>query len=276
MNNSVLHWINNPLSVSSKDLFSLEDEIEKYPYFQVLHLLKAKVVSNSEEKTFATVLGKTAIYCSSRRILFEYLNKEKIAIDENISDKISIEKTVSDPEPIQDLIQQKNPSEEFEETRESEVSQLLEAHQKSNIDERTETFNKTLDASDTDSVSSLNPQEIKVKSSFNHWLKKNQNLSTSEENEIESINEKFKVIEDFLDKNPKITPAKDFKPSIEISSHNNDNMSHLMTETLAKIYVEQNKYDKAIKAYTILRLKYPEKSGYFADLIKEIQELKHK
>ena len=38
-----------------------------------------------------------------------------------------------------------------------------------------------------------------------------------------------------------------------------------MTETLARIYLEQKKYDNAIKAYQILILKYPEKSGFFAD-----------
>jgi hypothetical protein len=37
-----------------------------------------------------------------------------------------------------------------------------------------------------------------------------------------------------------------------------DDHSSLMTETLAKVYLEQKKY-KAIQAYEILILKYPEK-----------------
>lgn len=47
----------------------------------------------------------------------------------------------------------------------------------------------------------------------------------------------------------------------------------LMTETLARVYVEQKRYAQAIKAYNILRLKYPEKSGFFADRIKAIEKL---
>jgi hypothetical protein len=35
--------------------------------------------------------------------------------------------------------------------------------------------------------------------------------------------------------------------------------SMLMTETLARVYLEQKKYQKAIQAYEILILKYPEK-----------------
>ncbi len=47
----------------------------------------------------------------------------------------------------------------------------------------------------------------------------------------------------------------------------------LVTETLAKIYEIQKKFDKAIKAYQILSLKYPEKRAYFAD---KIDKLKNK
>jgi hypothetical protein len=46
-----------------------------------------------------------------------------------------------------------------------------------------------------------------------------------------------------------------------------------MTETLAKVYLEQKKYSKAIQAYEILILKYPEKSIFFADRIKDIKIL---
>ena len=44
----------------------------------------------------------------------------------------------------------------------------------------------------------------------------------------------------------------------------------LMTETLAKVYLQQNNYQKALQAYKILSLKYPEKSGFFADQIRAI------
>ena len=49
--------------------------------------------------------------------------------------------------------------------------------------------------------------------------------------------------------------------------------THLMTETLARVYLEQKKYSKAIQAYEILILKYPEKSIFFADRIKDIKIL---
>lgn|GEM_PF-1042003 len=45
----------------------------------------------------------------------------------------------------------------------------------------------------------------------------------------------------------------------------------LMTETLANIYADQGHLEKAIKAFDKLKLKYPEKSSYFAGRIKELQ-----
>ena len=47
-----------------------------------------------------------------------------------------------------------------------------------------------------------------------------------------------------------------------------------MTETLAKVLMKQKKYNKALEAYQILGLKYPEKNSFFANQIKKIRKLK--
>ena len=84
--------------------------------------------------------------------------------------------------------------------------------------------------------------------------------------------EKEELIDKFIQNNPKIQPiTKDKNISIIVQENKQD--ASLMTETLAKVYLEQKKYDNAIQAYRILSFKYPEKSGFFADQIKRIQIL---
>ena len=83
---------------------------------------------------------------------------------------------------------------------------------------------------------------------------------------------KEELINTFIENNPKIAPlSKDNITSIAIKKNKQD--SALMTETLARVYLEQKKFENAIQAYRILSLKYPEKSGFFADQIKRIQIL---
>ena len=83
---------------------------------------------------------------------------------------------------------------------------------------------------------------------------------------------KSEIIDNFIASNPKIPPVnKDIPVSNYIPVE--EDKSYLMTETLAKVYLEQKKYTKAIQAYEILILKYPEKSSLFADRMSDIKIL---
>ncbi|NJB36658.1 hypothetical protein [Croceivirga sp. JEA036] len=84
---------------------------------------------------------------------------------------------------------------------------------------------------------------------------------------------KFELLDKFISTNPKIVPNAELMKKVDISDTQKVDASQLMTETLAKVYLEQKKYKKAIQAYKILSLKYPEKSGFFADQIRAVKQL---
>ena len=106
--------------------------------------------------------------------------------------------------------------------------------------------------------------------SFNQWLQLGTNKPINREKDPVKT-EKESIIDNFIATSPKISRVSKTATTTNKSSEIVVQQSQLMTETLAKVYLEQKKFDNAIKAYEILSLKYPEKSGFFADQIKRIQ-----
>ncbi|MES2133307.1 MAG: hypothetical protein V4506_13250 [Bacteroidota bacterium] len=81
------------------------------------------------------------------------------------------------------------------------------------------------------------------------------------------------IIDKIIESDPgriKLGSGKFFTPATDAKQSLLEN-EHLVTETLAKIYALQGNISKAIRAYEILSLKFPQKSVYFASLIEKLK-----
>ncbi len=109
--------------------------------------------------------------------------------------------------------------------------------------------------------------EISEQNSFVDWLKLSNLKPIDRSKETQAVDK-------FISKKPKIRIEANETQSDNDKNDDLANQSGFMTETLAKLYLNQKNYEKAIQSYKILILKFPEKNSYFADQIKKIKKLK--
>lgn len=87
------------------------------------------------------------------------------------------------------------------------------------------------------------------------------------------------LIEKFNTNHPKISvcveQSEEDKVYEDLCKTSVSEKMNIISETLATVYVNQGAYDKAIKIYKALMVKYPEKNSTFANLIEELKEKKN-
>jgi ribosomal protein S18 len=288
---------NSNTILSPKQTRELEDIIEEYPYFQAARALHLKGLKNLDSYKYNNALKVAAAHTADRDVLFDYITSkefiqnsiadtiagrrskledqnaisEEIEPSENVNAMLVEAEEVALPQNIQDAEQILNPA-------------LFKSKSPENQDEEkaVEKEESPKAKQETTSENDLNlgkpiPFTKKEKHSFTEWLQLT-SKSTEKEPEEDVMDElekkkKFDLLDKFIENNPKIVPKENTNPKIDIKASTKFDKNELMTETLAKVYLEQKKYKKAIQAFKILSLKYPEKSGFFADQIRAVKKL---
>ena len=253
------YLLNKPETINEKQTIALENVVLQFPYFQAARALHLKGLYNQESFRYNYELKKTAAYTTDRTILFEFITSDNFtAIQQEKIDEI--QKSLMDIEVhhMEEVIFL--PQIEIISTEEETETTELTSEEKLEI-------GKPLPFTPTERHSF---QEWLQLTKFNPIEREAEEKSTANDPEKQK---KIDIIDKFIEANPKIAPVKETtKPPANISK-SAEEPTHLMTETLAKVYLEQKKYTKAIQAYEILILKYPEKSSFFADRINEIKNL---
>ncbi|MEZ4810633.1 MAG: hypothetical protein R2819_09755 [Allomuricauda sp.] len=279
--------------LSPKQTRELEDIVEEYPYFQAARALHLKGLKNLDSYKYNNALKATAAHTADRDVLFDYITSKEF-IQNNIADAIAgrgarlqDQKAISEeiePNPDAETIQGESKEALPQNIQDAEqiLNPTLFKSKKAEEPPKPEQPSKPVAKEEPNAGADLQlgkplPFTKKEKHSFTEWLQLTSKTQGQDPDgdALEELDKKkkFDLLDKFIENNPKIVPKEELKMKVNIKESTKFDKNELMTETLAKVYLEQKKYKKAIQAFKILSLKYPEKSGFFADQIRAVKNL---
>ncbi|MGA9638001.1 tetratricopeptide repeat protein [Flavobacterium sp.] len=261
------YLLNKPNTIAEKETLILQNVLDEFPYFQSARALRLKGLYNQNSFKYNYALKVTAAHTTDRSVLFDFITSDSFTvIEQELFNKVD------------ELLNIPKVDSEIVSTEKKTLTNTLE-------DSLLNSIKESEPPTPEEKLALGTPLEFvkSEKHSFQEWLqlssiqpidRENKTPTTPETPEItEEKKKKAAIIDKFIETSPKISPVKGGStPNIQIDINKEDH-SYLMTETLARVYLEQKKYQKAIQAYEILILKYPEKSSFFADRISDIKIL---
>ena len=236
--------IRHPEHLDKDTLYELRSIIALYPYFQTARLLMLQNLYLLHDPSFDDELRRAAVYITDREVLFKMIEAvhyqlRKPAAPSKATDNNNGSRTLS-------LI-------------DNFLGTIPQEEQTADIKQRKPT---PADAA-VDYVAYLLESES--------YAEENNDQETPQlighnliDNFIEQDNGKIK-----LNDNPELMPELD--PVMPESTKDSD--EGVFTETLARIYIKQGRYSKALEIIRRLSLNYPKKNAYFADQIRFLEKL---
>ena len=280
------YLLEHPEAITADQTLEIRELLDEFPYFQSARALYLKGLKNQGSFTYNKALKVTAAHTTDRNILFDYISSPLFS-----QNKIST--------------QIKHQEKHLSSIQVSGVEDVSIKLQKEELQKAENILNPHLFIAKKDSkMTSQSPEELlevgkplefntQENHSFSEWLKlstckpiqrdiqvvaQGKTTPVKEENALDagtlSRKRKEQIINSFIETNPKISVSRTETVTKKNVAQTEQIPSEvIMTETLARVYLEQKNYKKARIAYRILSLKYPEKSGFFADQIRAIKEL---
>ena len=261
-------WIRHPELLDRDSLYELRTLVARYPYFQSLHLLYLKNLYLLHDASFGAELRKAVLYVADRRLLFSLIEGDHYILRPHDSTTVPMQGMTEEPGVDRTLF-------------------LIDAFLSSMPEEQQPPQSVPLDFS-VDYTSYLLQDEEEAETADNGnvrlrgqelidgFLKRAGN-ETPEESVKVGITEPFVQNEELFQTQDVPSAKDDAEEDDDEGTENQTAASDLgdsyFTETLAKIYIKQHRYEKALEIIKKLSLNYPKKNAYFADQIRFLEKL---
>ncbi len=261
-------WIQHPELLDRDSLYELRTQMARYPYFQSLHLLYLKNLYLLHDASFGAELRKAVLYVADRRLLFSLIEGDHYLLQPHKSTIVPLRDMTEEPGVdrtlfLIDAFLSSMPEEQQQQSQSvpMDLSMDYTAYLLQDEEEFTE---------DNGDVR-LRGQEL-IDGFLNRTEREEQKTPIEEETK-----DTFVENEELLETKEKPVLKMDPEEEEEEDSADTAIVSGLddnyFTETLAKIYIKQHRYEKALEIIKKLSLNYPKKNAYFADQIRFLEKL---
>ena len=242
--------IKHPERFDKETLYDLRSLLALHPYYQPARLLMLKNLYLLHDASFDEELRRAAIYLTDRSKLFELVEAGHYQLAPAAKEK-NVQPAENEGQPATDrttaLIDHF-----LDSIPKDEDEQPVTRRKPTPADAAVDYVAYLLDIEDEmNQEPSLEPTpEMKGQDLIDHFI----------ENEGGKIQLKDEI---------------NFTPEVQIiaDGDENDDDDGYFTETLAKIYIKQGRYSKALEIIQRLNLNYPKKNAYFADQIRFLEKL---
>ena len=279
MTSAQLHqWIQHPERLDRESLYELRTLVARYPYFQSLRLLYLKNLFLLHDDSFGSELRKAVLYVADRRSLFYLIEGDRYALQRE-GDGGPICQSDGSEEPgvdrtlfLIDAFLSTMPAEQ------NESSGLDYA-----MDYTAYLLKEETNAEQQENVPKLRGQDL-IDGFLNRMDNNGQTDDLPQAVVEDTFVDSIAASDDEEQKDMNVEPVCDVMSDSEndleeeassetsiLSSEDLDDSC--FTETLAKIYIKQHRYEKALEIIKKLSLNYPKKNAYFADQIRFLEKL---
>ena len=228
--------IKHPEQMNRETLYDLRNLLALHPYYQTARLLMLQNLYLLHDPSFDAELRKASVYFSNRKVLFDLVEAAHYTLRKEPRQASAVE-----------------PDENRTITLINDFLDSIPQEEKLEV---------------ADKKRKPTPADATV--DYVSYLLETEHQE--QEVQAEPTMKGQSLIDDFIEKEGgkiKLKDEIDYMPE----EGENEPEEGIFTETLAKIYIKQGRFDKALEIIQRLNLLYPKKNAYFADQIRFLEKL---